>query len=344
MTKATRLRRRAGEVAAIIIAVGLLAACSGGPPAPVLVGDATVPPGGPAMMMPPAPMPPPSAPRVPPRLAAAAPLAASRPEPPRPEPPPREGVRIVVQRGQSVGGLAERYHVSPHDIIAANHLKPPYGVEIGQPLFIPGAAERPVQRMAADATAMPRLQQRDRDRPMPDIIPLDGPAPTEPERDTTARPPGAAMPRIALDAAAPRREPAEAAATAAHRGDLLWPVEGRIVEGYGASAGGRPNAGINIAAPRGTPVRAVAGGVVAYAGNQLRGYGNLVLIKHPDGLISAYAHCEELLVHRGEQVAQGQVIAKVGETGGVGRPQLHFELREGDRAVDPRQFLEPAQG
>ena len=107
---------------------------------------------------------------------------------------------------------------------------------------------------------------------------------------------------------------------------------------------GRRNDGINIAAPRGAPVRAVDGGIVAYAGNQLRGYGNLVLIKHPDGLISAYAHCEQLLVQRGEHVARGQVIAKVGETGGVAQPQLHFELRQGDRAVDPRRFLGQMQG
>ena len=105
--------------------------------------------------------------------------------------------------------------------------------------------------------------------------------------------------------------------------------------------GGGRNDGINIAAPRGTPVRAVEGGVVAYSGNELRGYGNLVLIKHPDGFISAYAHCEELLVKRGQHVKAGQVIAKVGATGGVGRPQLHFELRRGENPVDPKKFLAP---
>ncbi len=87
---------------------------------------------------------------------------------------------------------------------------------------------------------------------------------------------------------------------------------------------------------------AVDGGIVAYAGNELRGYGNLVLVKHSSGWISAYAHCEELLVKRGDKVSRGQTIAKVGATGGVNEPQLHFELRRGKRAVDPREFLAPA--
>jgi murein DD-endopeptidase MepM/ murein hydrolase activator NlpD len=89
-------------------------------------------------------------------------------------------------------------------------------------------------------------------------------------------------------------------------------------------------------------VTAVDTGVVAYAGNELRGYGNLVLVKHPSGWITAYAHCDELLVKRGDAVHRGQVIAKVGTTGGVGEPQLHFELRRGKRPVDPKEFLAPA--
>src|SRR5438552_11600469 len=88
----------------------------------------------------------------------------------------------------------------------------------------------------------------------------------------------------------------------------------------------------------------VTAGTVAYAGNELRGYGNLVLIKHAGGWISAYAHCDELLVKKGDPVYRGKVIAKVGATGGVSEPQLHFELRRGKRPVDPREFLEPAPG
>jgi murein DD-endopeptidase MepM/ murein hydrolase activator NlpD len=124
-------------------------------------------------------------------------------------------------------------------------------------------------------------------------------------------------------------------------GAFVWPVRGHIVEAFGSGPDGTHNDGINIAAPRGSPVQAVDGGVVAYAGNELRGYGNLILIKHPEGWISAYAHCDLILVKRGQKVARGQVIARVGSTGNVNSPQLHFELRHGDKPVDPRAYLAP---
>ncbi|HTT80547.1 MAG TPA: M23 family metallopeptidase [Stellaceae bacterium] len=325
MKNAAFAPHRVGTAVAVL-AAGLLAACSSGPPAPVIIGQATAPPFA-------APYPPPIA---------AVPMTVQQRPPPMPRrlaerlprPPaasgPRQGVRIVVQRGQSVGGLAEKYHVPVRDIIAANRLPPPYGIEIGQHLLIPGATRRPPPRLAA---APPRWVRQASERPPPEIIPLDGPAP-RPAPEQASR----------TAAAAPHEATPEYAAAPPDRGGLLWPVRGQIIEGYGVTPTGGRNAGINIAAPQGAPVRAVDGGVVAYAGNQLRGYGNLVLIKHPDGLISAYAHCETLLVHRGEQVVRGQVIARVGETGGVDRPQLHFELRQGERALDPRRFLGPLPG
>jgi murein DD-endopeptidase MepM/ murein hydrolase activator NlpD len=121
----------------------------------------------------------------------------------------------------------------------------------------------------------------------------------------------------------------------------LWPVRGRVLASYGPGPDGTHNDGINIGAPRGAAVQAVDAGVVAYTGNELRGYGNLVLVKHANGWISAYAHCDQLLVKRGEKVTRGQVIARVGSTGNVGEPQLHFELRHGHKAVDPQEFLAP---
>ncbi|MAI10444.1 MAG: hypothetical protein CBD27_06375 [Rhodospirillaceae bacterium TMED167] len=95
------------------------------------------------------------------------------------------------------------------------------------------------------------------------------------------------------------------------------------------------NDGVNILADRGTSVRAARSGIVAYAGNELRGFGNLLLIKHAHGWVTAYAHNETLLVRRGQKVKRGQVVAKVGDSGNVGRPQLHFEIRRGNKAVDP---------
>jgi murein DD-endopeptidase MepM/ murein hydrolase activator NlpD len=124
-------------------------------------------------------------------------------------------------------------------------------------------------------------------------------------------------------------------------GKFLWPVRGHLVAGYGTGRDGTHNDGINIAAPRGAAIEATDGGVVAYAGNELRGYGNLILVKHPNGWISAYAHCDAILVKRGDKVSRGQTIARVGSTGSVAEPQLHFELRRGNHAVDPRDFLTP---
>ncbi len=124
-------------------------------------------------------------------------------------------------------------------------------------------------------------------------------------------------------------------------GKFLWPVNGKIVSPFGAKDGGLHNDGINIAAPLGTPVRAADNGVVVYAGNELRGFGNLLLVRHADGWVSAYAHCDALLVKRGDQVKRGQVIGRVGQSGNVTAPQLHFELRKGSEAVDPLSQLGP---
>ncbi|HVC54753.1 MAG TPA: M23 family metallopeptidase [Stellaceae bacterium] len=321
MGKQKAMRHRLLPVAVAMACAGL-AGCAYGPsgPAPVIFGSADSAISPEAMV--------PS-------------YRAYRPPAPLPSRAPRRaaGARIVVRPGQSLDGIAAAYHVSGRAIIAANHLRPPYKLETGWHLLIPGADEMPVRHELA---ATPR----DIGRRSPDIIPLDGPAPSAlPER---RHPPVAALTPPADQTRRPAGEPSAAeearaeAAPPAHRGHFLWPVHGHVVEGYGVAAGGARNDGINIAAPRGTPVDAIDSGVVAYAGNELRGYGNLVLIKHEGGWISAYAHCQELLVKRGERVRRGQIIARVGETGGVSAPQLHFELRRGQRAVDPREYLAPA--
>ena len=124
-------------------------------------------------------------------------------------------------------------------------------------------------------------------------------------------------------------------------GTFLWPVRGRVLEGFGTGQDGTHNDGINIAASRGAAIEATEGGVVAYSGNELRGYGNLILVKHPNGWISAYAHCDLILVKTGQKVVRGQVIARVGASGNVSEPQLHFELRRDKKPVDPREYLPP---
>ena len=120
---------------------------------------------------------------------------------------------------------------------------------------------------------------------------------------------------------------------------LRWPSKGKVLSGFGQRTDGTHNDGINIAARKGAAVRAVENGVVAYVGNELRAFGNLVLIKHSDGWVSTYAHAEEILVARGDRVRKGQVIARVGSSGNAREPQLHFELRRGKNAVDPLEYL-----
>jgi len=120
---------------------------------------------------------------------------------------------------------------------------------------------------------------------------------------------------------------------------FTWPLKGRVVSNFGAKDGGLRNDGINIRAPKGTPVRAAENGVVAYAGNEIRGFGNLLLIKHAGGYVTAYAHNDALLVQRGQKVKRGQKISTVGSTGTVAQPQLHFEFRKGRRPKDPRTYL-----
>jgi murein DD-endopeptidase MepM/ murein hydrolase activator NlpD len=163
-------------------------------------------------------------------------------------------------------------------------------------------------------------------------------------RVAAAEPPQKA--RLASATTTPEEIVPEAPAKAADATGALptfrWPVRGRVVTGYGAKTNGKSNDGINVAVPEGTPIKAAEDGVVAYSGNELKGYGNLVLVRHSNGYVTAYAHASELMVKRGETIKRGQVIAKSGQSGEVGSPQLHFEIRKGSSPVDPLQFLNGA--
>jgi murein DD-endopeptidase MepM/ murein hydrolase activator NlpD len=120
---------------------------------------------------------------------------------------------------------------------------------------------------------------------------------------------------------------------------FAWPVSGHVIADFGSTASGERNDGINIAVPSGTPIHAAAAGQISYAGNELRGYGNLVLIKHDGGYVTAYAHADRIVVNRNDFVAKGQVIGYTGQTGDVTSPQLHFEIRRGVQPVNPRALL-----
>lgn len=276
---------------------------------------------------------------------------------------------VTVQRGQSLSGIAQTYHVPLRVLAEANHLSPPYRIQAGSTLIIPETGQPSVPSVVA---GLPATGSQDAPQAMtrlePPVAPSqrDGapvyrPIPATPEKPSIAATPlppptalvpppagGSVQPAAAEPVPTPPVQPTTlepSASTAApsgrSSGAFLWPVHGRVLATYGSGTDGTHNDGINIGAPRGAAVQAADAGVVAYVGNELRGYGNLILVKHANGWISAYAHCDLTLVKRGEKIARGQVIARVGSTGNVSEPQLHFELRRGNHPVDPREFLAP---
>lgn len=221
-----------------------------------------------------------------------------------------------VKPGETGIAIAQAYGVKWSTVVAANRLSPPFLLATGQMLRLP--SQRTVAAMSLEERA--RAFTLDID----DLI--TGSEPAAPTRASAASRP--AVPR-------PVAEPASFA------GRFVWPVEGRLLSRFGPKMGGRYNDGINIGTAAGTPVRAAADGVVAYAGDGLAGFGGLVLLKHGDGWVTAYAHNEALLVARGQTVKRGETIARAGATGSVDEPQLHFEIRRGRVPVDPLKQLPP---
>ncbi len=261
--------------------------------------------------------------------------------------PAPSGGTVVVEKGDSLYRIARRHGISIRELIAINDVRPPrYVIHPGQRLRLPerqthlvargetlrAVSERyriPVNRLArTNGIAAPyRLREGQRlalsDRPPVAAAARRPRGPPPPRSARSARPPPAALAKPP-----PRR---------ASR--FLWPVRGPVAVGFGPRGKGLYNDGVNILARRGTPVKAAENGVVAYAGNEIRGFGNLLLVKHAGGWMSAYAHNQTLLVRAGQTVRRGEPISRVGSSGSVQRPQLHFELRRRGRVVDPLRYL-----
>jgi len=202
----------------------------------------------------------------------------------------------------------------------------------------PQAAPAPIQskplpaQQVASATNEPLVTPA---RPLePQRVAAVAPQPMKPAATAPQSVAPAPAPAPVPQAKAPVAEPEQTASLPV--GNFRWPARGRVIAGFGANGG---NEGINIALPEGTPVKAAEAGTVTYAGSEVKGYGNLVLIRHDNGYVSAYAHNASLNVKRGEQVKRGQVIATAGQTGNVTSPQLHFEIRKGATPVDPIKHL-----
>jgi murein DD-endopeptidase MepM/ murein hydrolase activator NlpD len=264
----------------------------------------------------------------------------------------------TVQPGETLYGVARRYGVDVNSLGRANWLEPPYTIKVGEMLLLPEppaavavtpipAAKPSASLTPPSAPPSPSPTTRAPSPLMPPAIVEAAPAPPpvpDPPPSPAAAPaerPAPPEPPAVVEAAPPPPEPSPAPPPPAVHG-FVWPVKGRILSGFGPGPGGTYNDGINIAASAGAPVVAADDGVVAYVGNELRGFGNLVLLKHPSGWMSAYAHCDAIVVKKGARVRRGQTIARVGATGAVSEPQLHFELRRGSRALDPMQQLPAA--
>ncbi len=236
------------------------------------------------------------------------------------------GQRVhVVEKGDTVYAISWRYDIDMSSLVRLNRIEPPYTLYVGDRLTLPasgGGSGGTVVTVSGGAGNSGVTSET-----------LDAPAP----QPATAAGTSGAAPTPTTAASTPL--PAEIVVTAPSAAGFSWPAQGTIVSGFGPKPGNLHNDGINIELPRGAPVVAVRDGTVAYVGNELKGYGNLVLIRHDSGWVSAYAHNDALLVTRGQVVRRGDVVAQSGATGNVASPQLHFELRRQGEAVDPVHFL-----
>ena len=277
---------------------------------------------------------------------------------------------IEVQSGDTVYAIARRFNVTPAAIIDENDLKAPYGLKVGQALKLPNGAtalatDTPSRRIAAQdqlyvvrngdtlysisrATGVQvgSIASANNLRapysltvgsqlliPQAPVGSLPVASAPQTKATQTASAPAANVGEIAKSVS--YNPPADTS----NKSMFSWPVRGAVVSEYGSGNLGRRNDGVNIAAPVGTPVRAAADGQVVYRGSELEGFGNLLLVKHQDGFVTAYAHNDAMLVKKGDQVRKGQMIAKVGATGAVTTPQLHFEIRQELQTIDPVALL-----
>lgn len=261
----------------------------------------------------------------------------------------------TVKKGDNLYGLALQLHVSPAELQQVNGITDVRKVRPGTVLKVPAAAvaalpgaQGPAQAPAAPSVAATTTAPAVR---VPSAAVAEATAP-----GTEAGPKSvllngekkiAAVEAPASDAQPGPTAASDAGAQASVGGDagaglgkLRWPVKGKVIATFGPRPDGTHNDGVNLSVPLGTEVHAAEGGVVAYAGSELKGYGNLILVRHDNGWITAYAHNEEILARRGDKVKRGQIIAKAGKSGQVDQPQVHFELRQGSKPVDPSPFME----
>ncbi|NNF77614.1 MAG: LysM peptidoglycan-binding domain-containing M23 family metallopeptidase, partial [Rhizobiales bacterium] len=236
-----------------------------------------------------------------------------------------------VKAGETLYSLGRTYNVHPKQIASLNQLNAPYGLNVGQTVRIPSGAN--ASAFPSSAGSSDRVGQQTAERQAPQPAPVKT-ARVETDDNSSSKSDRRGIEKTQTERVKPLPQPEQRASSR-----FRWPLKGRVISSFGPKPSGSRNDGINIAVPEGTNVLSAENGVVAYAGNELKGYGNLVLIRHDGGWVTAYAHNKELFVKRGDRVSRGKVIAKAGSTGSVNSPQLHFEIRKGADAVDPMKYL-----
>jgi murein DD-endopeptidase MepM/ murein hydrolase activator NlpD len=251
--------------------------------------------------------------------------------------PLTSGGTHTVVTGDTLFNISQRAGTTVEALMTLNNLGGQSQVRIGQVLRLPGtaaSAPAPVVAVAAPKPAPAPIQLAS-NAPLPKI-----PQPPAVEAAVKAVAAGGAQIPAAQASLTPPRAAIDASEGPSANGTTFrWPVRGRIIAGFGTGTAGQRNDGINLAVPEGTSVKAAEAGTVIYAGNELEGYGNLILVRHADGWVSAYAHNKDLMVKRGDSVTRGQIIGHAGMTGSVSAPQVHFELRQGSKPVNPLDHL-----
>ncbi len=261
------------------------------------------------------------------------------------------GSSVTVQKGDTLYSISRRYNVPIKDLININHMVSPYTLYVGQKILLPTKQYHIVQRGESlysiariynvDITSLSRVNNLSTPYALYVGQKLLLPASVSSAQVTgskvavaPAKSSNISTTTTKTQTYVPTTPPAKNRSA-----KFLWPVQGTVISGFGNLGKGRKNDGINIKAPLGTAVKAADAGTVAYAGSELKGFGNLILIKHTDGWITAYAHNDKMFVKKGQKVARGEKISTVGSTGSVTAPQLHFEVRNGKKAVNPRLYL-----
>ena len=260
-----------------------------------------------------------------PRLKPSAPRATAAPL--KPSIVVRKTTRITIGRGDTVYAISRKNGVSVRSIIDQNKLRPPYLLKPGQTLTIPVGTNYTVKK----GDTVYGVSRRNGIL-MNELVRLNG------LKQPFALSVGQSL-KLPVRRVGATTKVAIAPTPQISGKGFMWPVNGRVISNYGPKQAGFHNDGVNIGAPLGSSVYASESGVVVHADNKLKGYGNLILIRHQNGWVTAYAHNDKMLVRKGQQVARGQVVGQVGRSGRVTSPQLHFEMRKGSRAVNPTLYL-----